>query len=57
MNEKLIYQIPEGEEWKVGLIASLMQIRNDKWSILFDEEQDELGNDDITFMLDNVCSS
>ena len=57
MNEKHLYKIPEGEEWKVGLIASLMQIRNDKWSILFDEEQDELGNDDITFMLDNVSTS
>ena len=57
MNEKFVYKIPEGEEWKIGLISSLMQIRNDKWSILFDEEQDELSNDDITFMLDNVCSS
>ena len=57
MNEKFVYEIPEGEEWKVGLISSLIQIRNDKWSILFDEEQEELSNDDITFMLDNVCSS
>ena len=57
MNEKYLYNIPKGGEWKVGLITSLMQIRNDKWSILFDEEQDELGNDDITFMLDNVSNS
>ena len=48
MNEKYLYNIPKGGEWKVGLIASLMQIRNDKWSILFDKEQDELGNDEIT---------
>ena len=57
LNDKFIYEVPEGEDWKIGLVASLLQIRNDKWSILFDEEQDELSNDDITFMLDNVCSS
>ena len=57
VNDKFIYPIPDGEEWKIGFILSMIETRNHKWTVLFDEEDDKLSDDEIEFMLNNICTS
>ena len=52
-----IYSIPEGHEWKLGLLTSLIEIRDHKWSVDFDEEGDSLKEDEITAMINQVCTN
>ena len=52
-----IYSIPEGQEWKLGLLTSLIEIRYHKWSFNFDEEGDVLKEDEITVMINQVSTN
>ena len=55
MKKSYIYDIPEGQEWKIGLLSSLLEIRDGKWEILFDNEEGGIIEDDIKRMIDGVC--
>ena len=51
-----VYNIPDGEEWRVPLLESLMAIREKRWEVQFNEEADENLNDDaIKLMIDRAC--
>ena len=54
-----VYKFEEKENWKIKLLVSLMEIRDQRWEILFDEEEEtgSLRKDDITDMIDSVASS
>ena len=54
-----VYKYEEKDIWKVKLLCSLMEIRDQRWEILFDEEEGtgSLLPDDITAMIDNVATS
>ena len=54
-----MYKYEEKDIWKVKLLCSLMEIRDQRWEILFDEEEEtgSLLPDDITAMIDNVATS
>ena len=54
-----VYKFDEKENWKIKLLVSLMEIRDQRWEILFDEEEEtgSLRKDDITDMIDSVASS
>ena len=54
-----IYKSDEKEIWKIKLLISLMEIRDQRWEILFDQEEGtvSLRKDDITDMIDSVASS
>ena len=54
-----VYKFEEKEIWKIKLLCSLMEIRDQRWEILFEEEEGtgSLRKDDITDMIDNVASS
>ena len=54
-----VYKFKEKENWKIKLLISLMEIRDQRWEILFDEEEEtgSLRKDDITDMIDSVASS
>ena len=52
-----VYKTPEGQEWKVPLLVSLLQIRDDTWSVNFDEETGQFSDDEITELINNVCIS
>ena len=54
-----VYKFDVKETWKINLLCSLMEIRDQRWEILFDEEEGtgSLRTDDITAMIDNVASN
>ena len=52
-----VYKIPEGEEWRVPLIESLLEVKAGNWAIEFDEEEDNFNGDAVTLMLDRACSN
>ena len=52
-----VYETPAGQEWRVPLLQSLHEIRDDRWSLQFDEETGNLYADEITTLIDNACVS
>ena len=59
ISDHRVYKFEEKEKWKIKLLSSLMEIRDHRWEILFDEE-DGTGSllpDDIIYMIDNVATS
>ena len=51
-----VYDTPEGEEWRVPLLFSLLEMREERWTVQFDEELDDmLPNDAIKTMIERVC--
>ena len=57
MKKQYIYDIPDGQEWKIGLLSSLLEIRDGKWEILFDSEGEGLIEDEIKKMIDGVSGN
>ena len=57
MNNYYVYDTPVDQEWRVPLLVSLLEIKNDRWSIDFDEESEKFSEDELTLLLDNVCTS
>ena len=53
-----VYKIPEGEEWRIPFLLSLMQIRDENWIVTFDEEEidSNLESDAIETMIRTVCT-
>ena len=51
------YEAPEEERWKIPLLGSLVEIRDQRWQVLFDDEDNEgkLSEDDVTAMIDHWC--
>ena len=54
-NNYQVYQAPEGQEWRIPLLVSLLELRDSRWELLYDEESDKFSEDDVTFMINNVC--
>ncbi len=58
-----VYPIPEDEAYRLPLLKLLMEIRNDNWTVIFNEENegdepdDEMDDNDIVIMINDVCSS
>ena len=46
-----VHKTPEGQEWKVPLLVSLLQIRDDTWSVHFDEETGQFSDDEISELM------
>ena len=45
------------DSWSVPLLVSLLQLRSEAWVVNFDEEEEEyLGEEDIEFMIEAVCT-
>ena len=57
MKKLYIYDIPDGQEWKIGLLSSLLEIRDEKWVVLFDNEGEGLIDDEVKQMIDGVCEN
>ena len=58
LSDYKVYKMPAGEEWRIPLLLSLMQLRDENWIVTFDEEDTEsnLETDAITTMINNVCT-
>ena len=55
-----VYPTPVGDEYKVPLILSLLSILEDNWEVLFNEEDDDedsLEENDLQFMINELCST
>ena len=54
-----VYNVPENQEWRLGVLESMIQIKQDNWSVIFSDEEDEdlLEENDIDMMIYEVCTS
>ena len=52
-----VYCIPEEEKWRISLITGIMEVREQRWEILFDSEDAKLKDEDIQTILHEACSS
>ena len=41
LKRKVFHKVPEGEEWKIALLHSVLKVKQGDWVLDFDEEQDE----------------
>ena len=61
MRSYRVYNIPEGDEQKMEILHSLIAIREDHFTVLFNEENgeeaEELSENDILVMIRDVCTS
>ena len=48
---------PPKDGWSVPLLRSLMNLRDDEWVLVFDEEEEDgrLQTEDLSFMIDTIC--
>ena len=45
------------DEWSIPLLRNLLEVRNDNWEVIFDEETGKAPTDDeLDFMIAAVCS-
>ena len=48
---------PAQDEWSIPLLRNLLEVRNDNWEVIFDEETGEAPTDEeLDFMIAAVCS-
>ena len=59
IKEYKAYEVPEGQQWKIGLLSSLIQIREGQQNISFDEENGltSFPDEEINRMIDDICTS
>ena len=53
----IVYKAPEEAKWKIPLLESLIEIRDHRWQVLFNEEENEqrMSEDNVTLMIDQLC--
>ena len=59
MRDHQVYKTPEGEEWRLPMLVSLLEIREENWEILYDDEEENEsapGVNDVKDMIDEVCT-
>ena len=55
-----VYQNNEREEWRLPLLISLLEIREENWEIMFSDDDDnklEAGDNDVEDMIVEVCTT
>ena len=51
-----VYKTPEDKEWLIPLLTSLLEIRDERWQLIFDEEsEDGLLFDHISETINQLC--
>ena len=52
----IVYKVEEEQEWKLPLLHSLLEVRDDQWEIRFeDDDVEQLQDDDINDMIHDIC--
>ena len=54
-----VYKYSEEEQWRLPLLVSLLEIRNDNWEVLFDDDGDDenhLDENDLKDMIEAICT-
>ena len=57
LNNFRLYETPVNQEWKFGLLKSLLAIRDEEWSLEFDEETEQFASKEINDLIVNVCEN
>ena len=53
-----VYKVKDSEQWRLPLIHSLLEVKNDQWEIRFsDDDHETIKEDDIENMLYDVCTT
>ena len=55
-----MYTQPDGTEWVLPILQSLMEIKQDNWELIFNEEEGDgefLEENDIETMIFEVCTT
>ncbi len=52
-----VYTVPMHQQWRIGMLHSLMELRESRWSITFDDEQHSIDKSQISLMIEDVCTS
>ena len=55
-----VYNVPDDQHWRFEMLESLREIRDDNWSVTFNEEEDDeavLEENDIEDLIYEVCTS
>ena len=48
---------PPNDDWTVGLLRNLLEVRSNNWEVVYDDETEEAaGEDDINFMIAAICT-
>ena len=56
-NHRVYGGVPAGEKWKIPLLTNLIEVRDKRWQVIFDEESEiALENEDIAAMIADICS-
>ena len=57
LSDYRVYETPAEENWRLGLLVSLLEVRDARWSVMFDEESGQLSEDETSAMINDVCTS
>ncbi len=52
-----VYTAPSISKWKIPLLTSLLEFRNQQWEVTFDEIEEKLEPTEIQCMIDDICTS
>ena len=55
-----VYKVPAEEEYRLGLLWSFIEIKQDNFFVTFNEEEEEedgFDENDIEIMINEVCTS
>jgi hypothetical protein len=52
-----VYDTPDDQKWRLSLIKGLLDVREAKWEVIFDNETSCLEDDQLLDILNNACSS
>ena len=55
LNNYTVYETPEGQEWRQPLLVSLLELRESRWELLYNDETEKLNEDEISVMINDVC--
>ena len=47
---------PPQDNWTVPLLTSLLELRAGNWEVVFDDEEDDLQEDELDFMIEAVST-
>ena len=48
---------PPQDEWSIPLLRNMLEIRNDKWEAVYDDETGECVTDDeLDFLMNAICT-
>ena len=56
LHSYVVNKLPSSEEWKFPLLVSLIELRDARWELIFDEDESTLKEDHIETMINSVCT-